>query len=150
MLSAIREFFDQRLQPSAPADEGPDPVVLASAALMFEVMRADRSVDDAERETIRRLLVARFELPPEDLDTLETLAAAEVDEAHDLFQFTALINEHYGQPERIEMVRNMWAVAWADGNVDRFEEHIIRRVADLLHVRHRDFIAAKLAARPEA
>ncbi len=57
------------------------------------------------------------------------------------------MNERYGQPERIALVRNLWRVAFADGDLDRHEEHLVRRVADLLHVRHSDFIRAKQEAR---
>lgn len=149
MIDAIRSFFTERMSaPDRDPQHAGDALALASAALMIEVMRADAGVDDRERERIRAVLHERFRLTDADLDRLEQLAAQEVEEATDLYQFTTLISEHYGQEDRITLVRHMWAVAWADGDVDRLEEHIIRRVAELLHVRHGDFIAAKLAERP--
>jgi uncharacterized tellurite resistance protein B-like protein len=42
----------------------------------------------------------------------------------------------------------MWEVAYADGRVDRYEDHMIRKVADLLYLSHNDFIRMKLASRP--
>jgi uncharacterized tellurite resistance protein B-like protein len=150
VLTAIRSFFEDRLRPEEAAADGPDPLALASAALMFEIGRADRELDDAERDQLRDLLARRFGLDAAALDEIERLAEAEVEEANDLYQFTQLVNEHYGPAERIEVVRNLWRVAWADGVVDAHEEHLIRRIADLLHVRHRDFIAAKLEVRDAA
>lgn len=149
MLDTIRDFFRSRLETPEADSGGTDPLALATAALMIEVSRADKDIDEAERVRIRTLLHEQFGLPDEDLDRLQQLAEAEVEEATDLFQFTGLVNRHYGQPERIALVRNMWAVARADGRIDDFEEHLIRRVAGLLHVRHRDFIGAKLDSRPD-
>lgn len=150
MIDAIRSFFSERMPaPGTDAQRAGKSLALASAALMIEVMRADTGMDERERKRIRALLHDRFQLADGDLDRIEQLATEEVEEATDLYQFTTLISEHYGQEDRIALVRNMWAVAWADGEVDRLEEHVIRRVADLLHVRHGDFIAAKLAERPD-
>ena len=149
MLDAIRDFFSSRLEIPEADSSGPDPLALATAALMMEVSRADTGIDEAERVRIRTLLHEQFGLPDEDLDQLQQLAEAEVEEATDLFQFTGLVNSHYGQPERIALLRKMWAVARADGHIDDFEEHLIRRVAGLLHVRHRDFIGAKLDSRQD-
>jgi uncharacterized tellurite resistance protein B-like protein len=151
MLEGISRFFRDHLQ-AGPDDTGdrPDPLALAAAALMFEVMRADAMLDEREQARVRELLQSGFDLQGEALDALEALAVQEVEQATDLYQFTALVNDHYGPEQRIVLIRNLWAVAWADGEVDRFEDHLIRRVAELLHVRHRDFIAAKLEARPAA
>ncbi|MDZ7825649.1 MAG: TerB family tellurite resistance protein [Gammaproteobacteria bacterium] len=123
MLDTIRDFFRSRLETHEADGSGPDSLALATAALMIEVSRADTGIDEAERIRIRTLLHEEFGLPDEDLDRLQQLAEAEVEEATDLFQFTGLVNRHYGQPERIALVRNMWAVARADGRIDDFEEH---------------------------
>jgi len=37
----------------------------------------------------------------------------------------------------------MWQVAFADDNLDRYEEHLIRKVAELTYVSHQDFIRLK-------
>lgn len=148
MLDAIERFFRDRLQgPDAGDGLAADALPLASAALMFEVMRADQSIDDAERTRLRELLRAEFDLAAEDLDALEALAEQEVEEAVDLYQFTRLVAEHCGVEARIALVERLWRVALADGRIDPLEEHTIRRVAGLLHVRRGDIVAAKQRAR---
>jgi uncharacterized tellurite resistance protein B-like protein len=146
MIDAIRRFFDSRLE-AGNEPPGEDALALATAALLVEIMRADREADESERARIVEVLEATFSLPRSELEELTRLAEAEAEEAHDLYQFTRLVNERYGQPERIALVRNLWRVAFADGDLDRHEEHLVRRVADLLHVRHSDFIRAKQEAR---
>lgn len=149
MLTAIRRFFEDRLDQAPSEVPGQtDPLALATAALMIEVMRADSNQDPAASERVIRALEEIFELPHSEIEELIALAEQELAAATDLYQFTRLIAEHWGQPGRIAVIRNMWRVAWADGAVHQFEEQLIRRIAGLLHVRHSDFIQAKRETRP--
>jgi uncharacterized tellurite resistance protein B-like protein len=78
------------------------------------------------------------------------LAEEEAREATSLYQFTSLMNEHFDHREKVLMILNMWEVAYADGRIDRYEEHLIRKVADLLYLSHKDFITSKQQARARA
>lgn len=119
---------------------------LAVAALLVEVLRADYDVADDER----RQVVASIQgvLGLDDAQCQDLLAEAErhVDRAHDLHQFTAEINRELSHEEKLRLVEQLWRVAAADTVVHKYEEHIIRRICGLLHVSHREFIAAKLRA----
>jgi uncharacterized tellurite resistance protein B-like protein len=119
---------------------------LAVAALLVEVLRADYDVAEDERRQV--LESVRDMLGLDAARCAELLAEAEqqVDRAHDLHQFTAAVNRALEHDEKLRLVEQMWRVAQADAIVHKYEEHIIRRVADLLHVSHREFIAAKLRA----
>ncbi len=149
MLAAIRRFFEERLDRDP--EEAPnqtDPLALATAALMIEVMRADSRQDPAATERVIHALEDTFDLPHSEVEELIELAEQELATATDLYQFTRLIAERWEQPGRIALIRNMWRVAWADGSVHSYEEQLIRRIAGLLYVRHSDFIQAKRETRP--
>ena len=146
MLDSIKKFFDRNLaQEDEQADV--DKILLASAALMFEVSKADSTIDDTETEKIVQIFRSRYGLASDDLRQLVQLAESEIKDATSLFQFTSLINEKYNHREKRLVLRNMWEVAFADGDLDRFEEHLIRKVADLLYLNHSDFIRTKLEVR---
>jgi len=119
---------------------------LAVAALLVEVLRADYATAEAERRQVVESL--RGILGLGESESAELLAEAEhqVDKAHDLHQFTAQINRALAHDEKLRVIEQMWRVARSDATVHKYEEHIIRRVSDLLHVSHREFIAAKLRA----
>lgn len=149
MLANIRRFFEQSLDPSLQSDgKHDDSLALATAALMIEVMRVESADDPTAFSRVTGALEEIFELPHADIEELMDLAEQERSEATDFYQFTRLINQHWGQDGRIALIRNMWRVAWADGSVHDYEEHLIRRIAGLIHVRHSDFIAAKRDTRP--
>ncbi len=117
---------------------------LAVAALLVEVLRADYDVCGPERRQVLDSIRGILGLDPGQCETLLELAEQRVDEAHDLHQFTSEVNRAFSAEEKVGLVEQLWRVAQADATVHKYEEHLIRRISDLLHVPHRQFIAAKL------
>jgi uncharacterized tellurite resistance protein B-like protein len=150
MLPAIRNFFDQFIasRPDETAPARADRARLAAAALLVEVMRSDASFSGEERAAVLEAVRRKFGLDPEAARQLVELAEAEARDAHDTYQFTSKINAGFSAEQKLGLVEELWRVAWSDATLHRHEEHLIRRVADLLHVPHRAFIRAKLRADP--
>lgn len=120
---------------------------LSCAALMLEVARSDFAIDETEREAIRLLLTENFALSEDDVATVTEEAADNVDAATCLFEFTRTINEIATVEQKRQLLTMMWRVALADDALSRYEEHVIRKVADLLYLPHNDFMLAKQLAR---
>ena len=144
MLTKLQQFFDQYLSDNtkntAPLEHR---LQLASAALMVEMIHVDEQVTEDEKIKIRQLIGQRFELSNTEIETLLELAHNEKHEATDYYSFTSLLNTHYSQQQKIKLVEELWQLAYADNHLDKYEEHLLRRLADLLHVPHKDFIRAK-------
>ena len=119
---------------------------LACAALMFEVARADFSVETTEQDTVTSLLKEQFNLSADEVSTITEAAVEQADAATCLFEFTRTLNELASAEHKRDLLAMMWRVAMADDALSRYEEHVIRKVADLLYVPHGDFIAAKQSA----
>lgn len=149
MLSKIRTFFSTELTRNQDHELTQDQCQLATAALLIEVASADRSFEPEELETLKSLLARKFQLDETQLEELTELAEAEKEQATSLYQFTQLINEDCNPEEKYQLMQSMWEVAYADGNLDKYEEHLIRRVAELIYVPHNEFIRAKLEARKD-
>ena len=148
MLRTIKQFFDQHLRPvGGPSSTGAQHALqVATAALLIEVMRADRDLKDVERHALTAAIQNRFDLTAEETAALLRLAEAEAGQATDYYQFTVLINQHFTMEQKEQVVEYMWQVAAADHEIDRFERTLVHKVADLLHVPH----AAQFAARERA
>jgi len=145
MLSQISDFFEQYLAPKGAAsdqDQG-HRVRLAVAALLLEVTRMDETVRPEECAAVAAAVRDRFGLDAGAARQLMDLAEAERHGATDYFQFTSLINKHYSPEERVQLVEQLWQVAFADTSLHSHEEHLVRKLAQLLHVPHSAFIAAK-------
>lgn len=146
MLDTIRRFFDENLASRADTDERgvEHRLQLATAAVLIEMSRADTVRRASELETIERGIADKFDLSPEETQQLIALAEEEAKLSVSDFDFVQLINQHFSQPQKLRIVELLWAVAYADDHLDKHEEHYVRRIAELLHVAHADFIAAKL------
>ena len=119
---------------------------LACAALMFEVARADFTVETTEQDAVTSLLTAQFNLGADEVSTITEAAVEQADAATCLFEFTRTLNELASAEQKRDLLAMMWRVAMADNEISRYEEHVIRKVAALLYVPHGDFIAAKQSA----
>lgn len=148
MLDAIQQFFNRALTPQND-DQRVLTLELATAALLCEVVRADYQAETKELDALRSMLRKRFSLDHASVDELMTLAADEADQAVDHFQFVRLVNDHYDYADKVGLVELMWRLAYADDQLDALEEHRIRKLADLLFVRHSDFIRTKLRVQEE-
>ena len=152
MFRAFQEFFDSitAVPPGQTPAGRAQALRLAAAVLLVEVMRADANVAAAERQAVLAALRSRFSLAEDELAALVALAEAQSQTANDYFHFTSRINDNFSQPEKIALVQAMWDVAYADGVLDANENHVISKVADLLHVTHGEYIAAKMRAKEAA
>lgn len=146
MLNALRSFFDEHLspRPDDPPDSAERRAQLAAAVLLVEVARSDHDYSDAERDAVLTSVQRRFGLSTAEAQEMLTLAEAESREAHDIFQFTSRIDTSFSPEQKVRLVEELWRAAYADSVVHEYEEHLIRRVADMLHLSHSQFIAAKL------
>lgn len=116
---------------------------LAATALLLELCRADQKIEDSELQAIIAIARNTFDLSQDEADALLDKAAEKNQLAVSLYEFTDTINRQCEKMEKIELIENMWRVALADQSIDRHEEHLIRKVADLIYVGHSDFIRAK-------
>jgi uncharacterized tellurite resistance protein B-like protein len=138
MFASLKHLFSE-----APA---PDPAAglrMAGAILMIEVACADFQITESERAQLTERLRERFDVPDQVLEQLIDEAMQQHDMAVSLHEHIALINRHYGAAEKRQLMHDLWSMAYADGELHYYEEGVIRRLADLLYVPHKDFLQTK-------
>ena len=123
---------------------------VATAVLLVEVARADFIIVPSEKLRLRELLEQQFHLSTQELDALLEEAEADADRMVSIQHVTRLLNQHYDHAMKRRVVEMMWQLVYADGEKDRYEEHLIRQVADLLYVSHSEFIQARHKAEAES
>jgi uncharacterized tellurite resistance protein B-like protein len=150
MLNAIREFFDQHVGAAATGGDDRHAIELATAALLVETVRLDGEIDAAERAAAHRAVRSKFGLSEAEAATLLRLAEEEARDATDYYQFTSLINRQFSAAQKERVIELMWQIAYADEALSAHEQHVVRKIAELLYVPHGAYIAAKLRARGAA
>ena len=121
--------------------------IKACIALLLETSMADEVLEESELFALKETLIKDFNISEEEIAKLIEISKQNVDDSTSLYEFTRDINDNFDSNERIKLIESMWKIAYADGNIDKYEEHIIRKVSSLIYVAHSDFIQAKLNAK---
>ena len=121
--------------------------IKACIALLLETSMADEVLEESELSALKETLIKDFNISEEEITELIEISKQNVDDSTSLYEFTRDINDNFDSNERIKLIESMWKIAYADGNIDKYEEHIIRKVSSLIYVAHSDFIQAKLNAK---
>lgn len=117
---------------------------LAGAVLLLEIAKADFELDKRELASIEQALSDQFQLDPEDAAELLREARQEHADVTSLQPYVEALNRNLTRQDKRELLDGLWRVAHADGVLDAHEEHMMRRIADMLYLSHADYIQAKL------
>jgi uncharacterized tellurite resistance protein B-like protein len=150
MLNKIGDFLGSLVATPAPERKSEHTLQLATAVLLVEVMRSDASVAAEELAAVATILGKHFALKDAEVARLVELGRWTADEASDLYQFTSLLNRELGIAEKTRIVEYLWQVAYADRHLNAHENHLMRKIADLLHIPHGDYVGAKTRAKTAA
>jgi uncharacterized tellurite resistance protein B-like protein len=146
MLKALQNFF-QQTTPAEQANmhqvEGLSNDAFLSLVLMTEISLADGELSDEEREYLLDELEHEYGITGAQADNAIKEAVQAVQEASSLHDFTAQLKA-ISYEQRVELLENLWAIAYADSTLDPHEESMLRKLADLLYISHADYIRSKL------
>lgn len=144
MISRILDFFTDRITDlEATVEERDHSLQVAAAVLMIEISRSDAHVSEVEEDTILNALEKTFSLDKEESKKLMSLSNDKTDDATSFHEFTRKINDQFTADEKVSLVKMLWDVAMADGQIDKYEDYYIRKIADLIYVSHSDFMRMK-------
>jgi uncharacterized tellurite resistance protein B-like protein len=151
MVTAIKNFFDKHIKPSPDTSEGisEHSIQLATTALLVEMMKADTEVSDEERKAVVKTIQSQFHLNDEETNELLHVAEGKIQKATGYFEFTSLINKGLSYEQKVRVIEHLWEIAFADSRLDKYEEHMVRKIASLIYVEHKDFIDAKLRVKKQ-
>lgn len=126
-----------------PPDD-PHALPRAAAALLLEMSVTDEGGDQVEMAIVHEAMGKAFGISPEEREDLLHEAHDARRQAVSTYDLTKDLRAGLDADQRAELVEWLWEVAFADAQLDMHEEHLVRRVADLLHVPHSEFIRRKL------
>ena len=146
MLKSIQNIFRHRNQEVSDSSEIYQRE-LAYASLLVEVIKSDDKFDDRERAKLLDVLSKKLKIRDDELKNFAELAKQKSDESTSLYEFTREINDKYEYDEKVKLIEDLWRIAYSDGQLDKYEDYVIRKIADLIYVTHSDFIKSKLSVK---
>ena len=138
MLKGILERVAIAISTEPPAD--PDDgtrdkaIRLATAVLMLDVARADHVFDETEFDEVLTLAEAHFDLSPDEAAELVNTADEKAENLTSLHEFTQLLHQNLDEDEKARIVGMLWKIAYADGRLHMYEDSLVLKISDLLHV----------------
>ncbi|MEJ2671610.1 MAG: TerB family tellurite resistance protein [Deltaproteobacteria bacterium] len=143
-MNILKQFLGKITETKA-VDQKPDhDILVAVCALLVEIARIDETFNPAEMETILTILEEKYGLSRTHADALIKEAEKELEQSVDLWQFAKVINENYSIKKRIELVETLWRIVFVDGKMDKYEHHLMYKLAKILRLHHDQLIEAKL------
>ena len=148
MIKKIKELISN-LSDKDVQEESQDPSLInnACAALLIEKAYADKDFDESEKMSLKNSLMTTYKIDEIEIDELILDASQSVQESTSLYGYTRIVNDEFSYDEKLNLLKNLWKIAYADGNLDKYEEHLLRKISDLIHISHSDYINIKLEIR---
>jgi len=140
----ISEFGNQSSDSENQEEKEKNIINNACAALLIETALADKVFNMEEIDSMKKTLREVYGIDEKDLDELISESEKKVSESTSLYEYTRLINDLCDYQDKLKLIQNLWAIAFADKHLDKYEEYLIRKISDLLYVSHSDFIQQKL------
>jgi uncharacterized tellurite resistance protein B-like protein len=135
MLQALKQFLsDLTGERKDQARFEADDYRLAAAALLVHAALIDGAMSEVERNRLVGAIMLRFGLDQTQANELVAAATEAEHQAIDLYRFTSLLNRRLDEGGRQQVIEMMWQIAHADGRVTEFEDNLLWRAADLLHI----------------
>jgi len=132
------------VQPEQEESERFDRIQVATCVILLEVAKFDFDFSSIEKETTKAILTREFDIPEDAIEDLMKISEEKREDSVDLWEFTNVINQSFSREERMKIIEAAWKIIYADDKLDKYEDHYVHVLADLLRLRHDELIDAKL------
>ncbi len=149
MLDKVKSFIGKMLNESETLTDLSNDIQLAAALLLVEVMNADDKIDERERNAVQTGLKNFFELTDEKTRAVFEIAENRAKDVIPLQRYTSILNKALEPEAKLKLLEQIWRVVFSDDELDKYEESLVRQIAELLYIRHSDFIFARQRAKGE-
>ena len=144
MLEKIKSLFFKNSEEKTAEVQVAQTIDKTCASLIIEVALADKVFDESEINLLKNMLLETYSLKLDDANELIANAEKTVNESTSLYGYTREVNDNFDYQSKLDLLDQLWRMAFADGNIDKYEEHVVRKISDLIHISHNDFIQSKL------
>ncbi len=119
--------------------------MIAATAMLISVAKADKKFKESELKSIADIISDFFQINSEvEIDELINIANQKLNNATDIFEFGKILNEEWSYQDKIDFVCCMFEISLSDGDLYYLEEHMIKKISNILNVNHNDLIKSKI------
>ena len=146
MMGLLKKYFTKTSDDATAAESvrTSRDVRIATCALLLEIANIDGRFSESEKKSVVEILQDSYQLSAEHATALMKAADEQLEKSIDLWHFAKLINENYSTEEKIRIIEMVWQIIYTDGKLDKHEDYLAHKLANLLRLSHEQLIEAKL------
>ncbi len=144
MLNFLSDLFNQKCGNNSSNSNNEHKLKVAACSLLLEIAAADNKFSDLEKKKVTEIMKNKFSLTDEEVNNLIAISKEEIKKSVSLYEFTNILNQQLNQDEKYSIIKYLWEIAFADGNIDAYEDFYIKRISNNLHINNKNRVAAKL------
>ena len=134
MFEKLKKMFETNISEINSVD---DTLISYLVSLFVEVSRVDYKIDEKEINFIIEILAKEFnfnsDLIKEKLNIVRTS-----ERLIGYHPITKYLNENFDINFKKKVVLGLWKIAFINNDLDKYEDHLVRKVSDLLYINHAD------------
>ena len=142
-MNLLDKLFKKSSESESNDDLDTHQLQLATCILLIEVSKSDDDYDKVEQEKIISLIKDKFSLSYDEIEEVFSFSNNHHNKMISLFEWTDIINKECSYNQKLIIIGFMWDIAFIDSKIDKYEDYTIRKVCDLIYVKHKDFINLK-------
>ena len=124
-------------------------IEIAACVVLVEIAESDSECTEDEIGHVLETMKSTFNLSREHAEEMIELARQARNKSVDLWQFTNQINQSFNHSEKIKLLEAVWQVIYADGQIDKHEDYLVHKLANLLRLQHKELIDAKIKTKKD-
>lgn len=144
MIDLVKRILGLDEKQGESETHGEHDITVAACALLLEMAHIDGEFSEDEERVIVSILTHDYGLEQDVAKAVLEDAREEVKQSIDLWRFARLINRHYTEAEKVRVIEMIWRVIYADGKLEKHEDHLVHSLGRLLRIDHSQLIEAKL------
>ena len=116
----------------------------SATILLLSVANADYNIEKEEIKLIKEIIQDFFSIDTKETYKIVEQAIIDFKKSTSLFEYAQILNEHFSYQDKVDFIFCIFELAYVDKELHFMEQHLIKKIADILNVEHRDLIKTKL------
>jgi|TARA_B100001094_G_C17670805_1_gene548667 uncharacterized tellurite resistance protein B-like protein len=123
-------------------------IELTASVLAYELARSDGEITHDELSILMDEIESIANKVGKDKEEIFKIIKIYSEDSVSFHEFVEDINKNYSKEEKLNLLKFMWKIAYADKKLDVDEERLIRRMANLIMIKDVEVLKLKSLVKP--
>ena len=136
MFKSLTKLFNQPEQENT--SKQLENEIMLFVGILVEAAEIDGKIDETEILIIKKSVINLYKISDEKVDLIINKCVESAGSPNLLHSFTSKINKEFDYDKKINLLKILWEIILADGQIHDFESNLIRRLSGLMYISNID------------